>query len=330
MPRYLLTGGRQRPTRLKRLEEWNAFERALVLELDSDTGRLRTLMEYTSPAAHCPAVDPSILFKSASWDGDRLLLCTQTEVLITTPRPDGTLAIERVISHPWFNDVHHVARIGGRLHVVSTGLDAVLVLDGDEVVEVHGVTGESPWTRFDRATDYRRVETTKPHRAHPNYVFEAEGARWVTRFEPRDAAGLDGEAPTERIADRPIHDGVLVDGLLWFTVVSGQVVTVDPATRRVVRRYDLDRVPRANPAPLGWCRGIHVEPGRALVGFSRLRPTSLKQNLAWLRTPLHLPPEPAPCRVVAYDLAAGREIAAWHLEDAGLSAVFSILPAPGS
>lgn len=321
MPRYLLTGGRQRTSRFVRLEEWNSFERAVVLELDTDTGRLRTLLEYTTPPEHCPAKDPSILFKSAAWDGDRLLLCTQTEVLLA----NRDARVERVISNPWFNDVHHVARLGGRLHVVSTGLDAVMVLDGDEVVDVHDVCGEPTWSRFDRGTDYRRIATTKPHRSHPNFVYGVGDDVWVTRFEQRDALRLRDRATTDKLAASPIHDGLPQRGEAWFTAVNGQVMVVDPETGRLKRRFDLDTIPRANPAPLGWCRGIHVEPDRVLVGFSRLRPTLFKQNLSWLREPLKRP-EPAPCRVVAYDLENGRELGTWNLEEAGMSAIFSILP----
>lgn len=323
MPRYLLTGGRQRPSRFVRRDEWTSFERALLLELDTDTGALRTLLEYTSPPAHCPDTDPSILFKSASWDGDELLLCTQTEVLVVDPR-SGT--IRQVHSLPCFNDVHHAVRLHGRVHVVSTGLDAVFVLDDAGcVVEEFSATGASPWERFDRGTDYRKVHTTKPHRAHPNYAFVADGRRWVTRFEQHDALPMDGGGAPLPVADAPIHDGEPHEGALWFTAVNGQVLVADPRAGAVTARHDLNRF-QPDGTPLGWCRGIHVEPDRVLVGFSRLRPTLFVQNLAWLRTPLKRP-EPLPCRVTAYDRAFAGPIQSWPLEAAGMSAVFSILPA---
>ena len=326
MPCYLLTGGRQRPAHLLTREEWHAYEKAVLVELDSDTGQVRSLLEYASPPEHCPVGSPSFVFKAASWDGARLLLCTQTEVLFYDPR---AAKITRTLSHPWFNDLHHVARIGGRLHVVSTGLDAVLVFDADdtEVEEVLSATGADPWARFDRRTDYRRVATTKPHQSHPNFVFEADGRRWLTRFEQRDVQSLDGEPLTVPLARDPVHDGVVAHGLAWFTVVSGEVVAVDLGKGKLRHRYALGPIEDAGDRPLGWCRGILHEGPLTLLAFSRLRPTTLKQNLAWLRAPLGKAPEPLPSRVIAADLATGRRIWSVEVEGAGISSIFSILPA---
>ena len=93
------------------------------------------------------------------------------------------------------------------------------------------------------------------------------------------------EAP-RRFGEEPIHDGVNEGAHTWFTVVSGQVVQVDTASGAVVNRYDLTRMDWQKGRPMGWCRGIHREADRTLLAFSRLRPTTLKQNLAWLRKPL--------------------------------------------
>src|SRR5690606_20512594 len=156
----------------------------------------------------------------ARWDGDVLLLCTEREVLRVDP--DGWAVLE-VISHPWFNDLHAVARIDGRLHVVSTGLDAVLVLDDGDVTEAHGVLG--PF-RGRPEVDYRAV-STKPHRSHPNHVFEALGRAWVTRLEQHDAVCLDDPGLRLAIELGPVHDGLVVGASVWFTVVDGRLVEVD-------------------------------------------------------------------------------------------------------
>ncbi len=322
MPRLYVTGGRQRPSSLLTRDEWNAYEKAVLLELDTDSGEVRTVLAYESPAERTPE-RPSHVFKAASWDGDHLLLCTQTEVLAFDP---ATGTVVDTLSHPWFNDLHHVARLDGRLHVVSTGLDAVLVLEGSEVGQLHSVTGEDPWLRFDRERDYRRVATTKPHRCHPNYVFQVGEERFATRFEQRDAVPLGGGEPLPRIHDDPIHDGVYVDGVVWFTVVSGHVVALEVATRTLTR-FDLDAVGNERGHPLGWCRGLHRHGSTTYLAFSRLRPTKLKQNLSWLRKPLGKAPEPRPARVVAYALEEGRKLQGWDLEQHGISSIFSVLPA---
>ena len=323
MPRYYLSGGRQRVSRFVRREEWSSFEAAVLLELDTDTAQVRSIFEYQGAADRVPATDPSHIFKTASWDDHHLLLCTQTEVLVFDPKE---CKVERTISHPCFNDVHHAARIGGKIHVVSTGLDAVFALDENDAISGEfGATGADPWARFDRHTDYRRVATTKPHAAHPNFVFESAGTGWVTRFEQRDAVRLDGRGSPLKVADAPIHDGLPVGEHAWFTAVRGEVIQAHPAHGKRIATYDLNTFPRASAEPLGWCRGIHVERARTLVGFSRLRPTLFKQNLSWLRAAANRP-EPLPTRVTAYDLAAGRELQSWPLEASGMSAVFGILP----
>ena len=323
MPRYFVTGGRQRPSHLLSREEWSAYDAAVLLELDTDTGAVRTVLEYASPPEHTPRT-PSHVFKAGSWDGDQLLLCTQTEVLVFDP---ATEQVTRSLSHPWFNDLHHVARIDGRLHVVSTGLDSVLEVDDDgEVTTLHPAIPGSPWGRLDRDTDFRLVATTKPHQSHPNYVLTGAGQRWVTRFEQRDVAPLQGGAGV-RIADDPIHDGVVEGDVAWFTVVSGQVVAVDLAQKRVVARHHLSEMDDEGGRPMGWCRGIHREPDHTLLAFSRLRPTTLKRNLQWLRKPLGKQPEAAPTRICAYDLEGGRKVRTWSLEGHGISSIFSVMPA---
>lgn len=324
MARYYLTGGRQRVSRFVRRDEWTAFEKAVLLELDTESGQTRVVLEYEGDPAHVPVLDPSHIFKAAAWDGDRVLLCTQTEVLVFDPSAER---IVEVISHPCFNDVHHVTRLAGRIHVVCTGLDAVAVLDdAGAIAELHSVTGSGVWERFDESIDYRRVATTKPHAAHPNYVFEAAGRIWVGRFEQGDAWPLDGDGDPFPVSEDPIHDGVPSGDEVWFTRVSGGLIGVDARSGETTSHVDLNAFSTDPGVPLGWCRGLAIEDDRMLVGFSRLRPTLFKQNLGWLRGALKRP-EPEPTRVCAYDIEGGRLLQTWPIEQAGISAVFSILPA---
>ena len=329
MSTYYITGGRQRQARLRSRDEWHAYGKAVLVYLDTRTGESRCVLEYESPPGRRPQKDPSFVFKAGAWDGDDLLLCTQTEIIVFDPR---TETIRRTVSHPWLNDVHHVERFEGRLHVVSTGLDALLVFDeaDQDIVEVHSVNDTDTWSRFDQDTDYRLVSTTKPHMSHPNFVYRHHGERWVSRFEQRDTRRIDGTQVSLRLADDPVHDGVVVGDDVWFTVVSGQVVVTRPAEQRVLARYDLNAMAPRSSRPLGWCRGIHVTPEHTLLGFSRLRPTQLKQNLSWLRRPLGKQLEPLPTRVCAYDLQGGKKLESWTLESLGISSIFSILPAQSS
>jgi hypothetical protein len=130
------------------------------------------------------------LFKAGTLHGDRLFLCTQTEVLVYS-YPDMTQV--RYLSLPCFNDLHHVRPgQGDSVLVVSTGLDMVFEIDRDDrIVREWTIVDGSGWERFDRDTDYRTWPTTKPHFSHPNYVFDLDGDPWVTRFKHRDAICLE-------------------------------------------------------------------------------------------------------------------------------------------
>jgi hypothetical protein len=283
------------------------------------------VLEYESPAEHRPDGKASVLFKAASISGDRAYLCTQTEILICD---FPSFAIRKVVSLPCFNDLHHVAVApDGRLFVAITGLDAVGELTGDgTLIRLVSVLGGSVWDRFSESTDYRKVATTKPHRSHPNYVFFLDGRPWVTRFEQRDAVPLEGGGDRQpfHLGSEGVHDGHLDGDFLYFTAVDGCIVRFDLRSG-AMRRFDLNAWSRTK-APLGWCRGVLPAGPSAWVGFSRIRYTSLRQNLDWVRRGFRdvdrLPA--APTRIARYDLERGVLIDEVDLETAGMNTVFSI------
>jgi hypothetical protein len=177
--------------------------------------------------------------------------------------------------------------------------------------------------------DYRKVPTTKPHRAHPNFVFFLDGQPWVTRFEQRDAVPLDSKGNGThvfRLGDEPVHDGYVAGAYIYFTTVDGYVLRFDLASR--------ERQSFALPAlagsyrdrPLGWCRGILPLGERIWVGFSRVRFTALRHNLDWVRRGFRqierLPP--APTRIACYDLSASELVEEIELEQQAMNTVFSI------
>ncbi|MGB6522849.1 MAG: hypothetical protein WBE83_13875, partial [Candidatus Cybelea sp.] len=155
------------------------FERGLILRVDPQRGSVERCVDYVTPH-EASAQDASITFEGGVLEGQRLYTCTRTEAFVYRV-PDFT-PLARV-SLPCFNDVHHVRPTKeGNLIVTNTGLDMVLetTLEGD-VVREWGVHGESPWSRFSRDVDYRKVLTTKPHVSHPNFTFFIDDELWVTR-----------------------------------------------------------------------------------------------------------------------------------------------------
>ncbi len=251
--------------------------------------------------------------KGASRDGPHLLLTTDRELVWVDPR-DWTEV--RRWSHPWLNDVHHAVRHDGRLWIASTGLDAVLEVDGDRVA-LHGVLGPA----VPPAGDVRGARLA--HRSHPNHLFVHRGRLWVTRLHQGDAITLDGQRMA--VSDLPIHDGLSARGAAWFTAVDGALVR---ATDRGAEVHPL-RPDDASGDPLGWCRGLLLDGAHAWVGFTRLRATRLRHNLAWLRGRLRGNPRATrrPTRVVRYEVRTGRPVHTVEVEPVGLHAVFAILPA---
>src|SRR5215469_6918129 len=139
-----IVGGEQRGvTHFAR--EWRLYRKALVLKAEG--GRVEPVLEYQSPAEHCPDELPSIVFKAASIKGNHAYLCTQTEILICG---FPSFAIQKVISLPCFNDVHHVAVApDGRLLVAVTGFDAVAELMPDgTLLRLTSLVSVSVWHRF--------------------------------------------------------------------------------------------------------------------------------------------------------------------------------------
>jgi hypothetical protein len=315
-----LTGGRQR---VRKGEEWNAYDQAVILRVDGGTGATTTAVSYVSPPEARASANASIVFKGASLFDNHLYVPTNTEVLIYEV-PSFKRA--GYLSLPWFNDVHHVCPSrAGSLLVVSTGLDMIVEVTPQGVtLREWAALGGDPWQRFSKQTDYRLVPTTKPHLSHPNYVIEIGDDVWVCRPFQEDLQCVTN--PDRRVPFRGQgHDGVRRDGKIYFTTVKGTVHIVDEDTMTLEDVVDLNQIDDRKAA-LGWTRGIlPLNHDLCWVGFSRLRPTRLQENLSWVRhgfSQFYLP-----TRIALYDLARRVLLREIETETNGIHAIFSILPA---
>ena len=324
---YVL-GGRQRKALLQNpTKEWLWYETALILEVDTESGQVQTRVEYETPADARAGDKSSVNFHCGALVGELLYTCTMTEILIyKVPQ------FERVgyLSLPCFSDLHHVAPASDEsLLVVNTGLDMVMKIDlQGNVLQEWCVVDEVPWTRFSHSVDYRKVETTKPHKAHPNFVFELDGEIWVTRFNQRDAVSLGGSGKRIEIAvDRP-HEGLLYGDRILFTVVDGTIVIVNRHSLRVEKTIDLRKIQDGDREMLpAWCRGIlPVDNARMWVGFTRIRNTLLRENVRWVKTVLHEGMVIKPTHIALFDLATQQCLKEIDLEPYGLNGVFGIFP----
>lgn len=326
MSHLYLLGGKQRKLLLKGEEEWNLYESALILKLDTETGAVQTCVEYKTPSDARAHEQSSSVFKSGTLVGDILYACTNTEILVfKLPR----FQLVNYLSLPCFNDVHHVTPSwDGTLLAASTGLDMVVrfTLQG-EIVEEWGVLGDSPWQRFSRDIDYRKVESTKPHQSHPNFVFELAHDVWVTRLRQRDAICLTTPGKRIDISLEQPHDGLVYNKKIYFTLVDGRLPIVDVDSLKVERVIDFKTMDDPN-ALLGWCRGVlPLEEEKLWVGFTRVRKTRIHENVLWVKRVFKEGMTEQPTHISLYDVAQRRRLREFELETHGMNIIFSILPA---
>jgi hypothetical protein len=329
MGKLFILGGRQRKAILRDpIKEWHWYEAALILELDTETGTARTCVEYETPPEARASDSASINFHSGALIGNTLYTCTTTEVLIY--RLPG---FERIgyFSLACFNDLHHVTPASdGNLLVVSTGLDMVVkVTPEGRIVSEWSVLDEDPWSRFSRTTDYRKVETTKPHMAHPNFVFEMDGDIWVTRFNQRDAVTLDGPRKRIEIAVEKPHDGFVHGERILFTSVDGKIVIVNRRNLRVEQVVDLRQIQDRDRLVLpAWCRSLlPVDERKIWVGFTRIRMTLIRENVRWVKTVLREGTVVKPTHIALFDIVDQKCLKEFDLEPYGMNTIFGIFPA---
>lgn len=328
---FLVVGGRQ-DKGVFRKGEWHRYKEGVVVRVGVGGNTSEVCLEYRSPSEACASdQNPSIVFKAGTLVDDRLYLCTQTEIMVYR-LPEFHLL--EYVSLPYFNDLHHVRPTPNHsLLAVVTGLDLVMEISYDgAVLREWGVLKQNPWERFSRTEDYRRVLTTKPHLSHPNYVFYLDEQIWTTRFKQKDAICLTAPKSPILIPIEKPHDGSVANGYVYFTTVNGYVVLVDATTRKTAKVVNLNGISDGDWA-LGWCRGLWVLDERhVIVGFSRLRPTQLRENVRWARYGLGLRETKGnlPTRIVCYDIIDSRELWEIDLEPLGMNAIFSIHPFPQS
>lgn len=319
----LITGGEQRRPRTITAGSghWYKYARGRLLSVDTSTGSVENLLTYESPADVVAEDEPAILFKQGTMADGLMYLTTQTEVIIYD-YPD--LTIKHYISLPRFNDVHHVRPTGrGTLLVVNTGLDQLLELDLDGgIVNEWNTLGKDPWVRFDAAVDYRKVSSTKPYESHPNHVFTLDDEVFVTRFKQKDAVSIEDPSRRIDIGVERVHDGVVHGDHVYFTAVNGHIAVVNKDTLETVELVDLSTIEPDNRL-LGWCRGIAPDDTGVWVGFSRLRPTAVRENIAWVKSGFR---KSMPTHIARYDLTTRTLEQRIELEEHDFNAVFSIFP----
>ena len=286
----------------------------------------KVCVEYQSPAAVCPGKGSSHVFKSGTLVDNSLYVCTSTEVMVfEVPSFERKVCV----SIPCFNDLHHVAPShDGHMLVANTGLDMVVkVTAKGRSLEYWNVLGEEPWSRFSPEVNYRKRASTKPHRSHPNHVFELGDEVWVTRFIQRDAVCLTHPGKKIRIGVQTPHEGLVVYGQIYFTTVDGKLLIAGRESLKIEKTVDLNELHGKDHTMLGWCRGLlPVGEDKVWIGFTRVRKTALKENLLRVRHAFRETERPT--HLALYDLAARRCLKEIDLEQHGMNVVFGMYPVP--
>jgi hypothetical protein len=322
-----VVGGQQRSLRPIRAHfgDWYEYQKGVILKVDTRNGRTSQVAEHITPADACPVEDPAILYKSGTLVGDRLYVTTQTEVLVYAL---PAFKLEHWISLPSFNDVHHARPTPeGNILIAVTGLDMALEIGHDgRVIREYNVLDprESVWGgRFSKDVDYRLIPTTKPHLAHPNHVFYIGDEPWATRFQQKDAVSLVDPSRRIDIGVERLHDGIVYGDRVYFTAVNAKVIVADTRTLEVLEVIDLMSM-HDKDLLLGWTRGLLLDGDKLWVGFSRMRATKFRDNVAWVKNGFR---RWLGTHVACYDLSTRRCLAQIDTEEAGLNAVFGIYAA---
>jgi hypothetical protein len=176
--------------------------------------------------------------------------------------------------------------------------------------------------------DYRKVLTTKPHNAHPNFAFRLNEDVWATRMVQRDAICLTQPGLRIPIGLHGNHDGLVHGDHIYFTTVDGTIVVVCRHSLKTVDVIDLNAIGRSGGV-LGWCRGLLVvDDGLVWIGFTRVRKTKFMENVKWIKHGFQ--DVERPTRIALYDIKARTCVREIDLEPSQLNVLFGIYSAESS
>lgn len=221
-------------------------------------------------------------FGFASYFNGKIYTCTFLEALVFDAE---TWEVVKVISEPWFNDLHHVYANDRHILIVNTGLERVEIYDhAYNHLGFYNLLDVDTWERFDRHKDYRLVESVghKPDKWQANFLTEIDGQYWVTRFGNKDVISLDDPQQRFEIGTGNPHDGHCNGDYIYYTTTNNHIVIVDRETKGIVDDIDLVELD-GRKEKIGWCRGLEIVGDCAFVGFSRLRQSKFRAMGHWIK-----------------------------------------------
>ena len=300
-------------------ENFIRFNNAQLLLINWDSGEVVKEINYTSPEE---SRNPSMMFKVADVTEDSIIPVTNSEIV---EYDRHSHQVKNVITHPSFNDLHSVKKIGDRYYVVNTGLEILqVVCEKGEIHEEHNIAKVETWERFSKDVDYRKIGSTKPHETHFNNVFTVGDDIFVTRLVQKDAINLRNPEDKFDIEVGNPHDGVVHEDQVFFTTTDGRLVIFEAHSRKRTQVIDINvLLENSELKPGGWCRGVlPISQERVLVGYTQLRHTKFKEFISWAK---NMGDTPAPTRILELDLKNNRVAKEFIYPGKAGSALFSIL-----
>lgn len=303
-------------------KEGTVLDRGQVAIIDLETGSYETILDYKSEEY---SAQPGFRSGSLAANGD-LILVTGNEIVRFCVKER---IVKRKISCQYFNDLHHVVEANDMYYVVSTGFDAILQLDMEGVLcNIFSASFKNPFEKYDEDSDLRQFDSLKPHETHVNHV-RVDGEKiWATRFNSRDCKDLMDVESGFELPGEGCHDGVHIEGKIYFTSVDGKIKIVDEKNSYALTEIDLYGATREGVEPLGWCRGIEYKNHVAYVGFTQLRTTKLTSNIRWVRNMIKsrkIEKRPSPTSIVSYSFQSEKVINKYEFPEGGIGALFSII-----
>lgn len=274
-----------------------------------------------SPLVGAPAPVDGDQASCPHFDGTWLWQPTRTAVHRVDP---DTLSGEQVLTHPLFHDVHSIAPGRQGWYVTCTGHETVVDIGLDGRIYERFSLG--PSIDPDRDYRYEPHDARKPHAVHPNRAFLLDDAGWVTCLSEGVCRGLGHDGRWDLGPGMP-HDGILRQGLVWFTTTAGRVIAVDPARGERVVELDVATLESARGA-FGWCRGIEVIDDRLWVGITVLRSAAWREAARGVLRGARGRREPT--RVLEIDWRRSRITGRWEVGRGGEGVIYGVSAVQGS
>lgn len=306
-------------------EEGFRFDGAVIQIIDWPQKKIIKEIVYTPPSEHLEN-GLSVQFKGAAIFENQYFVVTNTELIIYNM---SNWTIEKVISHPSFNDLHGVLPLRDKIYICNTGLELIQELDysGNIVNEIN-IASTATSDRFDRIKDYRTIATTKPHEIHVNHLFILNEDLWATQGNLRSAVNIENRTaklvfsdlfmPEETIL---CHDGIIKGDHIFFTTVNAHIVIFDKNTKRLVKDIDVNQLNSSDRA-IGWTRGLHVVGNSAFLGITAMRHSKFKNYIKWF---LRKGRQTMPSSIIEIDLESEKIIDSYEMEKYQGHAIYSIL-----